>query len=395
LIDCEDNGQTKKEESNNNAEMFFKECIEHIKTHKLYSEALRIFSGTPKYKAICELYADHCFATKLMTQASIFYQKSGNIENAAKCMLEDLDYTNYIQLVHSTSVHSPEEMNINLGKIATDLEMQSNFDHASKVLLHIDAQGNADKIVNCYVKSGKWVELILFTKKMTALDTNNVQKFLNDRVETLCESILNWKKSIESHYARLYNLSSIKLNKLKELIDDGTLFQNDVSEISDISDVSTCLSSSQTSRASKMKKKKKKQMERKKRQIKEGSQYEDSAILSFLKDSYKEVDTLQDEIGELLHALVYFDKLEQGKKVQSEFISLINYLQSLLPRIWPEVLEPNYLVGPIRDMYRNDEGIVIAPQSEAELMPLRLRLDECLFPPILRNMCAWKLDLFT
>lgn len=81
--------------------------------------------------------------------------------------------------------------------------------------------------------------------------------------------------------------------------------------------------------------------------IKEGSQYEDAAILLSLKSLCLTVDSLQDEMCQLLPALLSTDLIDEAREVYEKFDVTLTTCQSRAKSIWPEFLKPHDLPGPI------------------------------------------------
>jgi hypothetical protein len=59
------------------------------------------------------------------------------------------------------------------------------------------------------------------------------------------------------------------------------------------------------------------------------------------------VDSLQDEMCQLLPALLSVDLIEEAKQVHEEFDSLISKCQANVTLVWPMFLTPRDLPGPI------------------------------------------------
>ncbi|EYC34862.1 hypothetical protein Y032_1328g3828, partial [Ancylostoma ceylanicum] len=99
-------------------------------------------------------------------------------------------------------------------------------------------------------------------------------------------------------------------------------------------------------------------IERKKLSLKEGGEYEDSALLLAIAAHYKWINDVIAELVELLPALVRIDELELASSVQSSVDRLVTTAVSRRPHIWPQKLHPRDLPGPLYAMYSINDVFV-------------------------------------
>jgi hypothetical protein len=117
---------------------------------------------------------------------------------------------------------------------------------------------------------------------------NKSKVILSTRSTQIIEQIDEWRDNINKHSQRLEVLRNEKANKLKQ----QTMGQNE-EEINDGETSSQASNSSLNSRQSAYTtatSRKRKQTERKKQKIKEGSQWEDAAIMVALKAIYTSIN---------------------------------------------------------------------------------------------------------
>ena len=121
-----------------------------------------------------------------------------------------------------------------------------------------------------------------------------VKKALVIRTDQILNQIQEWTSNIQKYSVRLKTLREIKSNLLNQIILKGQASEHTDDWQSDaISESSTTSSNFSNMSKVSMRTKKCKQIEKKKSQIKEGSQYEDAALLVALKNLYKLVDSQQ------------------------------------------------------------------------------------------------------
>jgi len=113
---------------------------------------------------------------------------------------------------------------------------------------------------------------------------------------------------------------------------DADLF-SDTSSItghSAMSSVGSSLATKTSGRSSKNRRK----AERKRHSLREGSAYEDVALLEALGETVGTIDKMQDEISGLLGMLVQYGFSFEARTVQTRFSELLATVKSRLPSIW-------------------------------------------------------------
>ncbi|KAK6027923.1 hypothetical protein OSTOST_06041, partial [Ostertagia ostertagi] len=93
------------------------------------------------------------------------------------------------------------------------------------------------------------------------------------------------------------------------------------------------------------------QIDRKKQSLKEGGEYEDSALLLALASHYKWMDEITAELVQLLPALVHTDEIALASSVQNAAEQFFDDLITIRSRIWPNKLHPWDLPGPLYALY--------------------------------------------
>lgn len=123
-----------------------------------------------------------------------------------------------------------------------------------------------------------------------------VKSALLERVEYLLAQIVNWQEILSKYVERLDELRNAKSQSLTSLAmkeDEQEFLDRSMDSMTDSTDLSSPSTyskySGSTSATESKGKLKRKQFERKTKQVKEGSQYEDAAILVALKNLYKKL----------------------------------------------------------------------------------------------------------
>lgn len=123
-----------------------------------------------------------------------------------------------------------------------------------------------------------------------------VKSALLERVEYLLAQIVNWQEILSKYVERLDELRNAKSQSLTSLAmkeDEQEFLDRSMDSMTDSTDLSSPSTyskySGSTSATESKGKLKRKQFERRTKQVKEGSQYEDAAILVALKNLYKKL----------------------------------------------------------------------------------------------------------
>ncbi|VDM81371.1 unnamed protein product [Strongylus vulgaris] len=96
-------------------------------------------------------------------------------------------------------------------------------------------------------------------------------------------------------------------------------------------------------------------IDRKKQSLKEGGEYEDSALLLAIAAHYNWINDIITELVQLLPALVSIDEWELASSVQSSVEHFISNALSHRHHIWPQKLHPRDLPGPLYALYTVDD----------------------------------------
>ena len=93
---------------------------------------------------------------------------------------------------------------------------------------------------------------------------------------------------------------------------------------------------------------KRKQIERKKQSLKEGGEYEDSALLLVLHEHYRSIATLCHEAKGLLLCLVELDLYQEAHDFQVALEKLCTLARNRHSHVWPSKLQAKHLCGPLQ-----------------------------------------------
>ncbi|RCN39189.1 hypothetical protein ANCCAN_14883 [Ancylostoma caninum] len=256
-----------------------------------------------------------------------------------------------------------DEFKSALTRMSAALKSSGRWADAAKALEFADAP--VVSICDAYAKAALWMNAVDCLRRAEGINCKFVKDLLKQRAQGILDDVVRKSEEIERYARRLEVVRSIKeerITKIKEGVESGKDLE-DIDVFSDagsaMSVVSRRTSKSGVSRASTTATvRKRKQIERKKSSLKEGGEYEDSALLLAIAAHYKWINDVIAELLELLPALVGVDELELASSVQSSVDRLITTAVSRRPHIWPQKLHPRDLPGPLYALYSVNDVFV-------------------------------------
>lgn len=168
-------------------------------------------------------------------------------------------------------------------------------------------------------------------------------------LEVMLETVDSLKDTWSKHVARLMTVREHKANEDQGEgdFDDGAF--SDVASVTSrtVGGSATGGSSISGSIATMRTSRNRKKQERKKYVLKEGSRYEDLALIIALNEVASSSDKLQEECRDLLRALVLCGLDQEAKSLQHQFAALLDIIEKDIPNVWPPVTAESSLpLGP-------------------------------------------------
>uniref|UniRef100_A0A183CMB6 Elongator complex protein 1 n=1 Tax=Globodera pallida TaxID=36090 RepID=A0A183CMB6_GLOPA len=372
------------------ASAYLDECLKLVEHHKLYPAAMKLFCGRPHYEEICGITAKEMERNGRLKEAAILHEKAGDLTAAMNCHLKLQNFLEFCRLAKH-SKQTEEKIESELRKMGMQMLFKDDHLAAAQLFIYL----GKEKILECFEKANAWDKLSAFvSENRPSIQgvVNRAQVILSTRCAQIIEQIDSWRDSLTKHTKRLEVLREEKKGKLATMaltkqLDDGD--QLDAFSESSVSSSNTSLSRYSKAFDPKYQSwKKTRKMERKKQTIKDGSRWEDGALLVALKDIHQRIDVQQDELVELLPALLSMDLFERACRLQNEMLTFLEFVANNHEIVWSSNLEAHHLPGPLTELYCD-----FAETALVE-MPKKIQLTNELFPPKLRSTGAeWKLEI--
>ncbi|KAK0424160.1 hypothetical protein QR680_008522 [Steinernema hermaphroditum] len=365
----------------------FEECLGFIKQHSLYQQSLLIFKEHAKWRDVYLLYADYLVSRRLHKDAMLLYSKCEAPEKILECYVNLNDYKSFTKLADKMNLAMAERVP-KLLKMASALEKTSSWVDLAAVYRCLGTEKYSKNILESLFKGFQWTVALQEFR-----DTHEKEIFeaVENRAHSVEASVTIWRQSLDQHSRRLKEVVANKKELFGEWLTGERDVDNDAqSEV--FSEASSIISkSSKLSRMSTASARRRKQIDRKKRSLKQGGQYEDCALLAAIKDIYSAIDDQQDEMCQLLPALVECTCLDYAIYLQKELTFLIDNATRLAQTIWPSYISFENLPGPIHEICRGEDGVIRLPPDG--FLPQRMVIEPELVRPVIRQNIDWKLDI--
>ncbi|KAM4637762.1 elongator complex protein 1 isoform 2-T2 [Amazona ochrocephala] len=353
----------------------FSEFLNLVKDQNQYCEALKLYPpSTQEYKDISDAYGEYLVQKQLYEQAALIFARAGIFAKAldafqdsgswqqALCMATRLGYTKDKLSSLSRSM---------AGKLVEQRK------HAEAAIL-----------LEQYTEIHKYGRLDI-------LETNFKPAILEAQKSQLI-FLYSQKAAFLRHKSRLQVVRELKEKACESLQDYETpncpeldLF-SETSSVVTASDMNSKYSHS-SSRISVRSSKNRRKAERKRYSLKEGSPFEDIALLEVLGENVRAVETVKGDIHILLKQLVLFGYNEQAGTLQQALEEILQLMETSIPEIWTPDLQQSS-VNPVLGPSSTANSIMAAYQQKRMVTPV-VQDPELLIPPKLNKNLQWKLHL--
>uniref|UniRef100_A0A673I852 Elongator complex protein 1 n=1 Tax=Sinocyclocheilus rhinocerous TaxID=307959 RepID=A0A673I852_9TELE len=326
-------------------EEHFTELLSLVKDQRLYSDALELYpSDSEQYKTLSVAYAEHLVEQQQAEQAGLLLWRCGENARALQAFISCTSWRNTLAV--ATHIPLPPEQ---LALLARDL--------AEKLLearRHAEAALCLEQYakVHCIFHSHHCSVLLWFKQDSLRLMSSIYLYNRQDIIETDLKSALldahsNQTSFLESQKT-LFIRHKNRLAVVRELKAKIHLYHSFFPKTLHLySEASSVLTGSHlgskysrsNSRISSRSSKNRRKAEGKKHSLKEGSPFEDIALLNALIQIITIVDKMREEVHSLLKALVLFQFDGPASSLQRDYGELLQLMETALPEIWTENLQ--------------------------------------------------------
>ncbi|XP_054159619.1 elongator complex protein 1-like [Oppia nitens] len=317
----------------------FEECLELIKAHSLYKNAVNLFdkSCDEKKQKVWKLYADYLFQKKYFEESAIAYKNGHDFSNAVKAYQLSGNWSAAID----SALHCKQTVNIKTlaQNLAKHLVIGGKHLEAS-YLLEIYAEDILETI-KTLIDGHEWQHAL---RVMNGNNSEELTEYYKSELfkhfEVISDLITKNYNLLVKHMNRLEVVRQQQLEKTVDVnsydnFDDKSDIYSETSSFNE-SQTSGQKSTSSSLATRKSRKNTKKRLEMKKYIHKEGSADEDIQLIYAINEIIKNVDQIQEEISYILRALYSFNSRDKANTIQSEFTALLDLINSITKEIWTQ-----------------------------------------------------------
>ncbi|XP_053910460.1 elongator complex protein 1 isoform X2 [Cuculus canorus] len=374
----------------------FSEFLNLVKDQNLYCEAFKLYPlGTQEYKDISDAYGEYLVQKQLYEQAALIFarasifakaldafQNSGSWQQAL-CMASQLGYTK-------------DKLSSLAQSMAGKLVEQRK--HAEAAILLEQYSQNYEEAVLLLLEGALWEEALRLIHKYGRLDIleTNFKPAILEAQKSQLMFLDSQKTDFVRHKNRLQVVRELKEKAFESMQDcemphcpELDLF-SETSSVVTASDTNSKYSHS-NSRISARSSKNRRKAERKRYSLKEGSPFEDTALLEALGENVHAVEAVKGDIHILLKQLVLFGYDEQAGALQRVLEEVLQLMETSIPEIWTPVLQQssiNPVLGP-----NSTANSIMAAYQQKRMVSAVVQDPELLIPPKLNKNLQWKLHL--
>uniref|UniRef100_A0A8C2F7Z5 Elongator complex protein 1 n=1 Tax=Cyprinus carpio TaxID=7962 RepID=A0A8C2F7Z5_CYPCA len=371
-------------------EEHFTELLNLVKDQRLYSDALELYSlNSEQYKTLSVAYAEHLVEQQQAEQAGLLLWRCGENARALQAFVSCTSWRNALAV--ATHIPLPPEQ---LALLARDLaeKLLEARRHKQAALCLEQYAKDCEEAISALIQGAAWEEalrLIYLYNRQDIIETD-LKSALLDAHSNQTSFLESQKALFIRHKNRLAVVQELKAKARLELFDEDGPDCADAELYSEASSVLTgshlgSKYSRSNSRISSRSSKNRRKAEGKKHSLKEGSPFEDIALLNALTQIITIVDKMR--VHSLLKALVLFQFDGAASSLQRDYGELLQLMETALPEIWTDNLQQGQT--PLTGPNSTANSIMASFQQQRPAVPQQ----EALTAPKMRIAVKWKLSI--
>ncbi|XP_053669456.1 elongator complex protein 1 [Anopheles marshallii] len=323
----------------------FQEALELTATHQLYSVALRCYKNSTNkeyYRRVCALYGDFLRKGSKHADASLMYERAGDLQQAISSARHALDWCRVVRL--STAGSMPAEAV--LRSLVPALLEAGEYDAAATIAY--DHLKDTRLAIDCLVKDHRYERALLLANEPDL--QAKVRSCLGEYLATLDETLCAENEQFLRQKERLVTVREERSRKLTSAAagEDHGDADVDCGDCDLYSDSSTIASSRHTGTSGRSGKshrssKNRRKHERKLLNLKEGNPFEDIALIDALHTLVVRVCGVerQRHVRSICQVALELSYDDEAQKLQRDYGALFQLIRYSLDTVWvPEMIVP-------------------------------------------------------
>lgn len=326
----------------------FQEALQLTITHGLYTEAMVAYRENEKYyRKVCSRFGDHLRQSNKHVDASMIYEKAGDYQQAISSARNAADWERCLKLA-KTAGYEDEELRRLVQSLIPALQETGQYVAASRLAQdHLKEPRIAvDILLRDHLFGEALLEAHLSDRSLVE---DLIRPNLQDYLRTFLHELTNETEEFVKHKNRLLVVREEKAKKkLHPEPGEDDVTGRDLEDCDLYSETSTVASSHRTGSSGRSGKshrssKNRRKHERKLHNLKEGSVYEDIALVDVLHTSVTTICGVerQRQVRALCKVAIELDFLQEASAIQKQYGELLHLIKFSLDAIWiPEMVVP-------------------------------------------------------
>jgi len=346
-------------------EQYFNDCLNYIKKHFLYNEAMKIFKNEEsKYLKVLIIYAEYLASHELFSQAGLAYWMAKEYDKAIEYYQKTGSWREIFTIATSQN-YDKERLNEIANNLIEQFQEEKLYEDAAHI--YIEYLDEPKQAVIHFLKSGKWLEAVRLYFK------HHLQSELESQVISMLISgqsrlITTIKEYMELYTKQASRLVEIRIEKQKKL-ESGEIFKMDERTLDNSTNNNIDILPDTMSMASKFTGftaytlanslmtaatasvntgkggRKRRKLQRKMMKGKKGSIYEEGYLINSLRKTIQRLDDIHESIKSLCQALLQFNKVDEARELQDIYYNKAIMIvkpqidQIFIPTPVPETIE--------------------------------------------------------
>ncbi|XP_065333711.1 elongator complex protein 1 [Cloeon dipterum] len=372
----------------------YNECKKFISEHKLYSAALKVFPPSHYlYKDICKEYGANLMSGQHYEEAGIIFLRAECYEESVEAFRKAGCWRRIIPIL--PKLGWSKERHSSFYEVL-GLELRERKQYLDSATVFAEYVQNQEERLISLCKAKAWDEAWRVKSSFDIPGSDQLLRFeIVNQLSSLLSDIDAAQEQVAQQSSRLL---VVRVDKAKR-IEEGDEFAN-LPECDMFSDTSSIRGSTKsrssgasshgsgrTYRSSKNKRK----HERKLLSLKEGSPYEDLALVRALYELYLKIYSYRDDVKNLCAALLQLNMDREAADLQNRLSTLLTDMEAKKSTIWiPELVQNRTAalaaLGP--------EGTSNSLSAVNQLNPAAEIEPHLCLPPLMPHS-SWKLKILT
>ncbi|KAK7115940.1 elongator complex protein 1-like [Littorina saxatilis] len=381
----------------------FSECVELVKEHKLFVEALKLFpTDSQQFRTLATEYGHYLQEKNRQNEAGVMFSRAEEWQLAHDAFVASLNWRQAM----CTATHLGFDQNT-VADVARNMavRLKDSKKYSEAAVMFEQYAKDVEEAIVTLVEGAQWEEALrlMYSHGRTDIIETHLKEAIGEACQETMATLESQQSDMERYVDRLAVVRQDKERRHQQLwdVDDRPDYMNSdlFSETSSMTGESLPASqytldsnrSTVFSKASGRSNRNRKKAEHKKWSLKAGSPYEDCALIDAVAKIITATDSMRDEVSSLLHVLTQFHQVTVAEELQSQFEGFLASIQRIIPLVWvqEESSDVNTVLGP--GMTSN--AIAQAVQQGRTVDNTDKTEPVLKVPPTLKKDVRWKLHM--